>query len=65
MRELEQAMGAGVHDQATMSRYAEAQARLEHAGGYGWRERAASVAAGSASPTRTSTARCGRSPAAS
>ncbi len=37
---LEQQMAAGVHDEATLNRYAEAQARLEHAGGYGWRERA-------------------------
>src|SRR5256885_1392489 len=41
--ELEQAMAAGTHDQATLNRYAEAQARLEHAGGYGWRDRATSV----------------------
>jgi ATP-binding cassette, subfamily F, member 3 len=37
---LEQAMAAGAHDEATLGRYAEAQARLEHAGGYGWRQRA-------------------------
>ena len=37
---LEQAMAEGAHDDATLSRYAEAQARLEHAGGYGWRDRA-------------------------
>ena len=37
---LEQAMAAGAHDEATLDRYAEAQARLEHAGGYSWRERA-------------------------
>jgi ATP-binding cassette, subfamily F, member 3 len=37
---LEQAMAAGAHDEATLGRYAHAQARLEHAGGYGWRERA-------------------------
>jgi ATP-binding cassette subfamily F protein 3 len=37
---LEQAMAAGAHDDATLRRYAEAQARLEHAGGYGWRDRA-------------------------
>ena len=36
---------AATHDQATLNRYAEAQARLEHAGGYGWRDHAASVAA--------------------
>src|SRR5437667_1223826 len=41
VRSLEEAMAAGTHDQATMRRYAEAQARLEHAGGYDWRERAA------------------------
>ena len=37
---LEQAMAGGAHDEATLSRYAEAQARLEHVGGYGWRQRA-------------------------
>ncbi|MGH2913727.1 MAG: ABC-F family ATP-binding cassette domain-containing protein [Solirubrobacteraceae bacterium] len=36
---LEQAMAAGAHDEATLNRYARAQARLEHAGGYGWRDR--------------------------
>ncbi len=40
---LEQAMAEGAHDEATLNRYAEAQARLEHAGGYGWRERALST----------------------
>ena len=40
LSELEQAMAAGAHDRATLARYADAQARLEHAGGYGWRERA-------------------------
>ncbi|HUA50424.1 MAG TPA: ABC-F family ATP-binding cassette domain-containing protein [Solirubrobacteraceae bacterium] len=39
---LEQAMAQGAHDDATLGRYAQAQARLEHAGGYGWRERALS-----------------------
>ncbi|HZS29749.1 MAG TPA: ABC-F family ATP-binding cassette domain-containing protein [Gaiellaceae bacterium] len=43
---LEQAMAGGAHDQATLNRYAEAQARLEHAGGYGWRDHAASVVRG-------------------
>ncbi len=38
--ELEQAMAAGSHDEVTLNRYADAQARLEHAGGYRWRERA-------------------------
>src|SRR5437763_2906834 len=37
---LEQAMAGGAHDEATLNRYAESQARLEHAGGYGWRDRA-------------------------
>jgi ATP-binding cassette subfamily F protein 3 len=46
LTELEQAMARGVHDQATMNRYAEAQARLEHAGGYGWRDHATSVVRG-------------------
>src|ERR1700759_2803404 len=40
---LEAAMAQGAHDDATLSRYAEAQARLEHAGGYGWRDRAPST----------------------
>jgi ATP-binding cassette, subfamily F, member 3 len=38
--ELEQAMAGGAHDDATLDRYARAQARLEHAGGYNWRDRA-------------------------
>ncbi len=37
---LEQQMAAGAHDEATLDRYARVQARLEHAGGYNWRERA-------------------------
>jgi ATP-binding cassette subfamily F protein 3 len=40
---LEQAMADGAHDEATLDRYARAQGRLEHAGGYGWRERALST----------------------
>ncbi len=40
---LEQTMAAGAHDAATLGRYAEAQARLEHAGGYGWRQQALSA----------------------
>jgi ATP-binding cassette, subfamily F, member 3 len=43
---LEQEMAGGAHDRATMNRYAEAQARLEHAGGYGWRDHATSVLRG-------------------
>ena len=31
---------SGAHDEATLGRYAEAQAGLEHAGGYDWRDRA-------------------------
>ena len=46
LRELEQAMAGGTHDPATLRRYSEAQARLEHAGGWGWRDRAASVLRG-------------------
>jgi ATP-binding cassette subfamily F protein 3 len=38
LRRLEGAMAAGDHGEETMRRYAEAQARLEHAGGYAWRE---------------------------
>ncbi len=43
LSELEQAMAQGAHDEATLNRYARAQARLEHAGGYNWRERALST----------------------
>ena len=46
LRRLEAAMAGGEHDQATLRRYSEAQARLEHAGGYAWRERTASVVRG-------------------
>src|SRR5438552_4892585 len=46
LRRLEQAMAAGDHEDATIRRYGEAQARLEHAGGYDWRERATSVVRG-------------------
>ncbi|MFL5952593.1 MAG: ribosomal protection-like ABC-F family protein [Gaiellaceae bacterium] len=46
LRALEGAMASGAHDPATLRRYAEAQARLEHAGGYDWRDRAASVVRG-------------------
>jgi ATP-binding cassette, subfamily F, member 3 len=38
LSELEQAMAAGASDAATLGAYATAQARLEHAGGYNWRE---------------------------
>jgi ATP-binding cassette, subfamily F, member 3 len=46
LRELEAAMADGRHDPATLDRYAQAQARLEHAGGYAWRERTAGVVRG-------------------
>jgi ATP-binding cassette subfamily F protein 3 len=46
LRRLEQAMAEGDHAQPTLNRYAEAQARLEHAGGYAWRDRASSVVRG-------------------
>ena len=63
---LEAEMVEGDSDQATLRAYADAQARLEHAGGYRWRDggRSASCAA-SASPTTSSTGRSRRSPAAS
>src|SRR3954465_7248263 len=43
---LEQAMAEGVTDSATLGAYATAQARLEHAGGYNWREQATGVVRG-------------------
>ena len=43
---LEAAMSDGRHDEATLRRYSEAQARLEHAGGYGWRDHASAVVRG-------------------
>ena len=46
LRTLEEAMVGGAHDPATMRRYADAQAKLEHAGGWDWRERAASALRG-------------------
>ena len=46
LRTLEAAMASGSHDAATLRRYSEAQARLEHAGGYDWRDRAAAVVRG-------------------
>src|SRR5579864_2792235 len=46
LRELERVMASGTHDARTMARYAGAQTRLEHAGGYDWRERAAAVVRG-------------------
>src|ERR671932_828350 len=46
LRRLEQAMAGGDHAPATLRRYADAQARLEHAGGYDWRERVGAVVRG-------------------
>src|SRR3712207_2106335 len=43
---LEAAMGGGAADPATLEAYAGAQARLDHAGGYGWREQAIAVVRG-------------------
>src|SRR4051794_40554689 len=38
LSELEQSMAQGATDSRTLAAYAAAQARLEHAGGYNWRE---------------------------
>src|SRR5919204_3284346 len=46
LRRLERAMADGAHDAATLNAYGSAQARLEHAGGYAWREHATSVVRG-------------------
>ncbi|MBD0330460.1 MAG: ABC-F family ATP-binding cassette domain-containing protein [Thermoleophilia bacterium] len=46
LRRLEGAMADGDHGDATLRRYAAAQGRLEHAGGYAWRERQAGVVRG-------------------
>ena len=46
LHRLEEAMAGGADDAATLGAYARAQARLEHAGGYAWREHAASVLRG-------------------
>ena len=43
---LEVAMAGGSHDPETLRRYGEAQARLDHAGGYAWRERVGAVVRG-------------------
>jgi ATP-binding cassette, subfamily F, member 3 len=46
LKGLEEAMATGEHDPETLRRYAQAQARLEQAGGYGWRDHAAAAARG-------------------
>src|SRR3954449_10100211 len=43
---LEQAMAGGATDTATLGAYSTAQAKLEHAGGYNWREQATGVVRG-------------------
>src|SRR5438552_10889793 len=43
LRELEARMAEGDHGPAMLRRYSDAQHRLEHAGGYGWRERIGAV----------------------
>src|SRR5687767_5231985 len=46
LSKLEQKMADGDSGAATLDAYARAQARLEHAGGYNWRERAMGVVRG-------------------
>ena len=46
LAKLEEAMAGGATDEATFDRYAGAQARLEHAGGYRWRDRATAMVHG-------------------
>src|SRR3954447_9970163 len=46
LRRLETAMAEGDHGPDTLAAYSAAQARLEHAGGYGWRDHATSVVRG-------------------
>jgi ATP-binding cassette subfamily F protein 3 len=46
LRRLEDAMAQGATDETTLDRYARAQARLEHAGGYRWRDRATAIVRG-------------------
>ncbi len=43
LQRLEQRMADGDYEEPTLSAYADAQAALEHAGGYTWRERALST----------------------
>ncbi len=66
LRRLEEAMAAGDHGPETVRRYGEAQTRLEHAGGYGWRDRRGlGRARARLLRRRTSTGSSTRSPAAS
>jgi ATP-binding cassette subfamily F protein 3 len=46
LRRLEREMAGGAHDEKTLRRYSDAQARLEHAGGWAWRDHAARAVRG-------------------
>ena len=46
LRRLEASMAEGDHGPETLARYSSAQARLEHAGGYAWRENSLSTLRG-------------------
>src|SRR5256885_2885259 len=46
LQELENKMAQGESDQSALDRYARAQARLEHAGGYNWRQQAMATVRG-------------------
>src|SRR3954453_1135086 len=46
LNDLEHKMAEGATDAATFDQYGRAQSRLEHAGGYNWRERALGVVRG-------------------
>jgi ATP-binding cassette subfamily F protein 3 len=46
LRSLEERMAGGAGDPATLAAYARAQGRLEHAGGYGWRDHVGAVVRG-------------------
>ncbi len=46
LRRLEGVMAEGAHDEPTLRRYADAQTRLEHAGGWAWRDHAAASVRG-------------------
>src|SRR4051812_8317258 len=46
LNDLEHKMAEGATDAATFDQYGKAQSRLEHAGGYNWRERALGVVRG-------------------
>ena len=60
-------MAGGAHDERTLGRYSEAQARLEHAGGYRWRDEALATlhGLGFRDDSRARSLAATRSPAAS